>query len=367
MISARGAGSPARGGELAVGGAIYGLPRGGKAPPLHGIFMTTRFKLFAAGCGGLALGLGLTQPALRAAGAAAPVAATTPTTTAMDAAKGGGDAAAVKMLRDIVAKQRAALAEAAKMSADEAEDVRPKLQKVANAYEDLVKAHPDFAAAWAAYGLFLCEPVVEERKTALALLFKANGLDAELPVVKNQIGVLLAEDGRMIEALNYFLAASDLAPREPLYHFQIGLVLDEARDVFVKTNAWTPATIDKTVLEAFHRAVELAPERTDYAYRAAEAYYSLAEPRWEEALKVWSALEEKLTGNVERQAVRLHLARVQWKVGHAAAARELAGSVDAPVLKGTKEKMLAEFDSEDAAEAAAKAATKAAEVPTSAK
>jgi tetratricopeptide (TPR) repeat protein len=291
------------------------------------------------------------------AGVAALPTARAETPAAAAEVKGGGDAAAVKALKGIVAKQRAALAEAAKKeSADEIEDVRPKLQRVADDYEALVKAHPDFAAAWAAYGLFLCEPVVEQRRTALALLFKANGLDGELPLVKNQIGVLLAEEGRMIEALNYFLAASDLAPEEALYHFQIGLVLDEARESFLKTQAWTAATIDKTVLEGFRRAVELAPERTDYAYRAAEAYYSLAEPRWEEALKAWSALEKRLSGDIEKQAVRLQMARVHWKIGHAADARELAASVAVAELKGQKAKLLAEFDAEDAAEAAAKKA-----------
>lgn len=308
--------------------------------------MNTRQKIFAAGW--LLWASALACPAATAGGTAvAPAAAE---------AKGGGDAAAVKTLKEIVARQRAALAEVAKKeTADEAEDVRPKLQRVADDYEALVKAHPDFAAAWAAYGLFLCEPVIDHRKPALALLFKANGLDGELPVVKNQIGVLLAEEGRMIEALNYFIAASDLAPEEALYHFQIGLVLDEARESFLKTRAWSAATIDKTVVEAFRRAAELAPERTDYAYRGAEAYFSLAEPRWEEALKAWSALEKRLKGDIEKQAVRLQMARVEWKIGHAALARELAASVGVAELQAQKARLLAEFDAEDAAEAAAKA------------
>ena len=313
--------------------------------------MNTPLNRIAAGLGWLALGV---------ASGVVPVSSARAEMAEMTASaevKGGGSAVAVKMLTEIVVRQRAALAEtAAKKSADEAEDVRPKLQRVADDYEVLVAAHPGFAAAWAAYGLFLCEPVVEQRRTALALLFKANGLDGELPLVKNQIGVLLAEEGRMIEALNYFLAASDLAPKEALYHFQNGLVLDEARESFLKTQAWTTATIEKTVLEAFRRAVELAPERTDYAYRAAEAYYGLAEPRWEEAYKTWSALEQRLSGDIEKQAVRLHMARVQWKIGHAAVARELAGSVDVAELKGQRAKLFAEFDAEDAAEAAAKKA-----------
>lgn len=264
----------------------------------------------------------------------------------------GGAPEAVEELREIVGRQRAALAAAkAKDNASELEDLRPRLQRVIDDYERLVTRHPDFAAAWAAYGLFLCDPIVEERKAALALLLKANALDAELPVVKNQIGVILAEDGRAIDALNYFLAASDLAPTEPLYHFQIGLVLSAGRADFLKSKAWSAATVDKTMLDAFARAVALAPDRTDYAYRAAEAYYDLGEPRWEEAYRVWTSLEERLTGRLETQTVRLHRARVLWKQGLAGDARELLASVEAAELSGQKAKLLAEFAAEDAKEA----------------
>lgn len=266
--------------------------------------------------------------------------------------KGGGSPEAVEQLREVVGRQRAVLAEAKKKEdAAELEDLRPRLQSVIDGYERLLTKHPDFAAAWAAYGLFLCDPLVENRKAALPLLLKANSFDPELPVVKNQIGVLLAEDGRAIDALNYFLAASDLAPTEPLYHFQIGLLLSEARADFLKSKAWSAATIDKTLIEAFARAVSLAPERTDFAYRAAEAYYDLAEPRWEEAYRVWTALEENLNGRLETQTVRLHRARVLWKQGLAGDARELAATVDAQELAGQKTKLLAEFAADDEKEA----------------
>jgi tetratricopeptide (TPR) repeat protein len=267
----------------------------------------------------------------------------------------GGAPEAVAALSDIVARQKAALAEGkAKTEAVDLEDVRPKLQRVTDDYERLLTRYPNFAAGWAAYGLFLCDPLVEDHKTALALLLKANGLDGEIPVVKNQIGVILAEQGRAIDALNYFLAAADLAPAEPLYHFQIGLVLAEGRADFQKSKAWTPAVIDRTLLDAFARAVSLAPERTDFAYRAAESYYDLAEPRWEEAYRAWTRLEERLEGRLETQTVRLHRARTLWKQGLAADARELLATVDASELAGQRAKLVAEFDADDAAEKAAR-------------
>ncbi|MBC8009038.1 MAG: hypothetical protein H7067_02955 [Burkholderiales bacterium] len=267
---------------------------------------------------------------------------------------GGGTSEAIAALSAVVAGQKKALAEAREAGdSAELEDLRPRLQRVVDGYEALLKKYPDFAAGWAAYGLFLCDPAVEERRPALALLLKANGLDPEIPVVKNQIGVLMAEEGRVIDAFNYFLAASDLVPTEALYHFQIGLVLDEGRDVFLKTRAWKRADLDKSMLSAFTRAVALAPDRTDFAYRAAEAFYSLEEPRWDEAYAAWAALESRVEGDVAAQTVRLQMARVRWKQGLAGDARELLASVDEPALATQKAKLAAEFAAEDEAEARA--------------
>ncbi len=269
---------------------------------------------------------------------------------------GGGSPEAVQALRALVSTQKAVLAEVRKVDdASVLEDYRPRLQKVVDGYEELLKKHPDFAAVWASYGLLLCDPLLDESRTALAVLLKANQLDPELPVVKNQIGVLLAEQGRPVDAFNYFLAACDLAPREPLYHFQIGLVIDEARDAFLKTGAWKRADLDKSMIDAFSRTVELAPTRTDFAYRAAEAYYDLAEPRWEDAYRAWSRLEQRLEGRIEIQTVRLHRARVLWKQGLAGDARELLETVDEAKLAKQKAILLAEFAADDAAEARAEA------------
>ncbi len=266
--------------------------------------------------------------------------------------------AAANGLREIVAEQKAALA-AAKGADDAAvlEDHRPRLQKVVDRYEALLTRHPDFAAGWASYGLFLCDPLLDEGRTALSLLLRANGLDPDIPVVKNQIGVLMAEEGRVVDALNYFLAASDLAPNEPLYHFQIGLLLDEARDEFLKTKAWKREKLDADMLAAFARATTLAPDRVDFAYRAAEAFYGVEPPQWDAAYLAWSRLEERLEGRNETQVVRLHRARVRWKQGYAAEARELLESVNASALLTQKAKLAEEFAAEDKAEADVKRAS----------
>src|SRR3954463_8819877 len=108
---------------------------------------------------------------------------------------------------------------------------------------------------------------------ATKILLKANQLDPDLPLGKNQLGNHLAEQGKPLQAAPYYIAAIKLAPDEPLYHYQLGTLLSEARDQFVKSGEWTRAALDQAMHEAFKRATELAPDRFEFAYRYAESYY----------------------------------------------------------------------------------------------
>src|SRR5206468_7516084 len=143
-------------------------------------------------------------------------------------------------------------------------------------YESLLRENPKFAAAYADYGYLLRK--VGMRKESASMLLKANQLDPDIPMVKNQLGNYLAEDGKPLEAAPYFLAAIKLAPNEPLYHYQLGTLLVEGRDVFIRSGEWTRAALDHAMHEAFRRAAELAPDRFEFAYRYAESFADMENP-----------------------------------------------------------------------------------------
>ncbi len=168
----------------------------------------------------------------------------------------------------------------------------------------------------------------------------ANQLDPDIPLVKNQLGNILAEDGKPLQAAPYFIAAIKLEPNEPLYHYQLGTLLAEARDEFLKTGEWTRASLDAAMHEAFKRASELAPDRFEFAYRYAESFYDLEQPNWDVALKLWSELEEKAQTAIERQTMRLHAANILIKTGKHGHARMLLQTVNEPKLQGQKERLL---------------------------
>src|SRR5689334_248115 len=91
-----------------------------------------------------------------------------------------------KSLRDIVARQKNVFAQAEvdKDHLDEAW-LKGELQAVINSYDVLIQKSPDFAAGYASYGLLLAK--VGMTREASAMLLRANQLDNDVPVVKNEI------------------------------------------------------------------------------------------------------------------------------------------------------------------------------------
>lgn len=251
-------------------------------------------------------------------------------------------------LKALVAWQRELLARAdAGGSQAAVEGLRAEFQKLVNDYERFLQDYPSVAAGYASYALLLSKPVLGERKRAAALMLRANELDPNVPLVKNQLGNWLAEEGRPLEAVNYFLAAVQLAPDEPLYHYQLGTLLTEARDDFLKSAEWTRPALDKAAQEAFRRAAELAPERIEFTYRYGESFYDLEKPDWSAALEWWRGLEKKVRPGVEQQTVRLHQANVLIKQGKFSEARALLATVDAPTLQKQREKLVVQLPAEN--------------------
>src|SRR5581483_2000820 len=209
-------------------------------------------------------------------------------------------------LKDLVRRERELFDEAEKNRNSpefDQDNFKSQLQQLADAYETLLSQNPDFTAAHVAYGQMLWK--IDMRKEAVAQLIRANQLDQDIPLVKNLLGDYLAEQGRPIEALPYFLAAVKLAPKEPLYHYNLGRLLFEAREDFLRTGSWSRPALDHAMLEAFRNATALAPDRLDFASRYAAAFYDLQTPDWDAALAAWRALEPKVKPGFDLQLVQL--------------------------------------------------------------
>lgn len=249
---------------------------------------------------------------------------------------------AEKKLKELVARQKTIFADAEKAGNDlDEENLRSQLQQLCNEYDTLLRLNPRDVPLLVSYAMLLGK--VDNRKDSIALLLRANAIDKNLPLVKNQLGNYLAEEGKPVEAMNYYLSAIQLEPKEPLYHYQLGTLLIEARDDFLRTGQWTRAQLDKAMQDAFEKAMECAPDDWRYAYRYGLSFYDLELAEWEAALQFWQAFEQKLKPGVEQQTCRLHQAKVRLAQKHYDEARILLATVNEPILAKQKEKLVAEF------------------------
>ncbi len=251
----------------------------------------------------------------------------------------GPETMAERRLKEIAEHQLVLFSDAVTQgNALEEAGFKTQVEQLTREYESLIKDNPDFAAGYASYGYMLWK--VGLRKQAVAILLKANQLDPDIPLVKNELGNYLAEEGKPLEALSYYLAAIKLEPNEALYHYQLGTLLYEARDDLLKSGEWTRASLDHSMQEAFRSAAELAPERIEFSYRYAESFYDMQEPDWAAALKAWEGLESKAQSDVERQTMRLHEVNVLLNMGKADHARRVLATVSDPTLAAQRQKMV---------------------------
>jgi len=255
---------------------------------------------------------------------------------------GVSETATERTLKGLVERQKILLAEAART--DDKLDmgsVKVQLTQLTHEYQLLLLNSPDFAEAYASYGYLLSK--LGQDSEAMKQLLKADALDPNIALVKNQLGNSLAENGKPLEAINYFQAAEQLAPDEPLYHYQIGLLLYEGREDFLSKGGFTKDQLEAQSHEEFGRASQLAPNEIAYAYRYAESFYDLSHPDWDEAFHAWSALESKAGSNLERQTMLLQEANVRLKQGRFDDTRAIMDQVTDPTLGKQKQKLVAQL------------------------
>jgi hypothetical protein len=248
-------------------------------------------------------------------------------------------------LATLAARQKNLLAQAAAATSTAAtDDLRPAFQSLCDDYERLIRKHPRNAALLVAFAQLLNSPALDERHRAAGLLARADALDPAIPLVKNQLGNYLAEEGDPAAAVRFYLDAIALAPGEPLYHLQLALLISAARDDLLKTGAWSRRNLDETFLNAHERAAALRPDDPAIAYRRALAFYDVEHPDWDKALALWRALETRLEKTSrQHQIVRRHIAKVllnRAAPGDAPAARETLSSITAPELAPKKQELL---------------------------
>lgn len=220
-------------------------------------------------------------------------------------------------------------------------DLERRINELVQSYRAYLIDNPKDVNALILYGKLLRR--VGERDQAFTAFLKADELDPEIAVVKQQIGTHLAEEGRGKAALPFYLQATDFEPDVAIYHFGLGQLLYRYRDEFISERLFTRDALDREMMKAFRKAASLEPDNFDFQMRLGEAYYDQNSPDWKSALLHWKKMRDNLDEGIDFEIINLHYARVLGKLGRAQEAREICQTVVHPKLQKSKQQVLSEI------------------------
>lgn len=222
-----------------------------------------------------------------------------------------------------------------------ADDLDRRINELVQSYRTYLVDQPDDVSAYILYGKLLRR--VEENEQAFLAFLKADELNPEIAVVKQQIGNHLAEEGKGKAALTFYLRAVELEPETAVYHLALGQLILDFRQDFIQDGIFTRDALEREMLKAFRKAALLEPDNFDYQMRLGEAYYDLISPDWKSALIHWNKLRKQTVTRLQIEILDLHRARVLGKLGRAEEARTLLSQVLTPALQNSRKQVLDEI------------------------
>lgn len=242
-----------------------------------------------------------------------------------------------------IVKRQQSLMERVARTAGEDGTVNPDLERQisqqSQEWQSYIADNPEDIEARILYGKYL--RTFGQNESAAEQFIQADRLDDSIPVVKQQIGNYMAENGLYTEALAWFLQAISLAPKEARYHFQAGELLYRYRWQFIEDGSFTREALDAEILTAFGQAAFLAPEDFAMQLRYGESFYDIKVPKWHLALNVFQQTLPLARNEVETQAVRLHLARIHMHLQNKDEAKNNLAQVTLPAYSATKAQVAA--------------------------
>lgn len=251
----------------------------------------------------------------------------------------GGTTMADRRLQRIYDKQEETLRQLEERPEDFPATERDRvLDSILTEYQAFVLENPNYVYAFILYGKFLRQ--VGEREAANVAFVRANSLDPQIAVVKQQIGNYLVENGQPVEALGYYTAAIELEPDNALYRYQLGETLYQFNEHLVEVEGMPREVLEEQMISAFAEASRLDPGNRAFLMRYTEAFFDVQNPDWSIALNNWDNLESTATDSRQRDIIRLQKARVLLAMGRRSEASALLAQIDRPTLQSAKEQLM---------------------------
>ncbi len=249
----------------------------------------------------------------------------------------------------LLAEDDAALADADKWIRDSqntntlsAATLTPRINQhfepVKKHYEDFLQRNPRHVRAHLAFGSFLNE--IRDEDGAVQHWEKARELDPKNPAAWNNLANYHGHRGPVKKSFEYYAKAIELNPNEPVYYQNFATTVYLFRkDAMEFYNINETQVFDKA-LDLYRAAMKLAPNDFILATDYAQSFYGTKPPRYAEGLAAWTDVLKIARDEIEREGVKIHLARMNWKLGKFDEARQQLNSITNEMYSTTKRKIL---------------------------
>jgi tetratricopeptide (TPR) repeat protein len=216
--------------------------------------------------------------------------------------------------------------------------IRQRFDPVEKAYKDFLERHPKHVKARVAYGSFLGD--IGREDEAAAEYIKARDIDPQNPAAWNNLANFYGHNGPVTNAFACYEKAIELRTNEAVYYQNFATTVYLFRwDATNYFNITEQQVFDKA-MALYSKALSLAPTDFPLATDLAQTYYGIRPPRIQDALKAWNDALKLARDDVEREGVRLHLARWNRTAGDLNAARRELSFVTNQMYWVTKSNIL---------------------------
>ncbi|HEU5395982.1 MAG TPA: tetratricopeptide repeat protein [Verrucomicrobiae bacterium] len=180
-------------------------------------------------------------------------------------------------------------------------------------YLDFLKRYTNNARGYLAYGSFLND--MGDEQGAAEEYKKSMAIDPKNPAVWNNLANYYGEWSPVTNAFAYYTQAIRLNPAEPVYYENFAttvyLYRKDAREFYHLNEQ---QVFDKA-MGLYAQAMKLDPTNFKLATDVAQSYYGIKPYRTNDALVAWTNALNLARDEVEREGVRIHLARMKMLFG----------------------------------------------------
>ena len=220
--------------------------------------------------------------------------------------------------------------------------INQRFEQVKKEYTDFLFVHPNHARAHLAYGSFLND--MKDSEGAIKEWEKSRELDPKNPAVWNNLANAYGHHSPIKKAFEYYAKAIELNPNESLYYYNFATTVYVFRADAREYYHITEEEVFNKALDLYRKALSLDPTNFILSSDYAQSYYGTKPPRYLDGLKAWEDTLKLARDEIEREGVQIHLARIKWKLGRFAEAKQQLEPITNSMYLGVKKTIAKNID-----------------------